>query len=331
MKDWQLIEELPDLFFEIGPQDLYRCFPKPTLLHIGGQRSNGLFISTLLHGNETTGFFALQKFLSQRQQTLPRDLWILFGNIEAAREAKRHLPHQPDYNRIWEGDHGPEWKMASEIISFLRNQPIDLAIDIHNTTGRNPFYIAAPSINKKVMLYGELFSRHFVHYLTPEGTLASALNRALNGGCAAFVIECGQSGNDNTHSRVCEFIDLCLSRFDLHSSSVHPPDIDIYQSIAKIKLFPESDIILDQHFDLQNFSELEVEREFCKMKSGHRFEVLTHEGNDLFDEYFKMENKSILIKKKFIPSLLSGDPTIYRSDALGYVMTRKPMKTSFKK
>lgn len=60
-----------------------------------------LFVSMLLHGNETTGLLAVQRLLDKyRDQPLPRALSVFVGNVEAARLGLRRLEGQPDYNRI---------------------------------------------------------------------------------------------------------------------------------------------------------------------------------------------------------------------------------------
>ncbi|MEZ5476568.1 MAG: hypothetical protein R3E95_03475 [Thiolinea sp.] len=71
---------MPAGFFELsGPNELHTLMPNPTLVHLPGRREPRLFVSILLHGNETTGFFAVQKLLQkyrEQDQPLPRALSI---------------------------------------------------------------------------------------------------------------------------------------------------------------------------------------------------------------------------------------------------------------
>jgi len=60
-----LHEELPDGLLEIQPTQLEDLLGGPCLIHLPGRRSEPLFISVLLHGNETTGFLALQAVLKR--------------------------------------------------------------------------------------------------------------------------------------------------------------------------------------------------------------------------------------------------------------------------
>ena len=79
----------------------------PTLIEVPGERGPALFVSVLLHGNETSGWDALRSVL-QNESRPPRHLRVFVGNVEAAAAGVRHLPEQPDYNRIWRDYSGPE-------------------------------------------------------------------------------------------------------------------------------------------------------------------------------------------------------------------------------
>ena len=80
---------------------IQQVFDQPTLMHLKGKDLRPLFISVLLHANEDTGFFAVQKLLKKYQEReLPRSISIFFGNIAAAPEGLRRLNGQPDYNRV---------------------------------------------------------------------------------------------------------------------------------------------------------------------------------------------------------------------------------------
>jgi len=85
-------EELPEGLLEVLPTQLSDVLGGPSLIHLPGRRLQPLFVSVLLHGNETTGFQALQALLARYQgKQLPRALSIFIGNVEAARDGLRRL------------------------------------------------------------------------------------------------------------------------------------------------------------------------------------------------------------------------------------------------
>ena len=78
--------ELPAGLLDVAVENLHQLIPQPTLFHLAGRRTDTLFVSVLLHGNEPTGFLAMQRLLQKYQsQILPRSLSIFFGNTQAAR------------------------------------------------------------------------------------------------------------------------------------------------------------------------------------------------------------------------------------------------------
>ncbi|VAX03454.1 Uncharacterized protein Clim_1224, partial [hydrothermal vent metagenome] len=54
-----ILDQLPDGLLLCEARNLHRILPEPTLLHLPGQRPQPLFVSVLLHGNETTGLTAI--------------------------------------------------------------------------------------------------------------------------------------------------------------------------------------------------------------------------------------------------------------------------------
>ena len=98
------LDYLPEGLLEVSPKELHTILPEPTLIHLPGKQSAPLFVSVLLHGNEPTGFMAIQLLLRKyKDKQLPRSLSLFVGNVTAAKHNLRRLDNQPDYNRIWPG------------------------------------------------------------------------------------------------------------------------------------------------------------------------------------------------------------------------------------
>jgi len=74
-------DELPPGFLETSVENLHEILPKPTLIHLKGESDRPIFICTLLHGNETTGFYALQKLLRTdiKQKNYPNQFQFLLA------------------------------------------------------------------------------------------------------------------------------------------------------------------------------------------------------------------------------------------------------------
>ena len=162
------INYIPEGFLNCRVEDLFDLLEKPTLIHLEGEKKEPLFISTLLHGNEDTGFYALQNILKKYQEKpLPRSISIFIGNPEAAAENKRRLERQVDFNRIWPGTHEDflaEAHMMKQVTDTMREKNTFLSIDIHNNTGRNPHYGCINVLDRRYLALAGMFSNIVVYF-----------------------------------------------------------------------------------------------------------------------------------------------------------------------
>ena len=83
-----ILNDLPEGLLDKNAHELHEALSGPTLIHLSGIKSRPLFVSVLLHGNETTGWEAIRQYLSEHlseeQETgtvLPRAMSLFIGNI----------------------------------------------------------------------------------------------------------------------------------------------------------------------------------------------------------------------------------------------------------
>jgi len=106
-------DRFPEELLEVPATELWRYLRGPSLFRLPGRQAEPLFVSVLLHGNEDTGWRAIQTILRQhRTRTLHRPLLLFVGNIEAAKANVRTLPQQEDYNRAWPGTPRSDTRVA---------------------------------------------------------------------------------------------------------------------------------------------------------------------------------------------------------------------------
>lgn len=149
------MHHIPDDFLNAKAEDLLDILKAPTLFHLEGVNPQPLFICTLLHGDETTGLYAVQRLLKKyRNEPLPRAISLFIGNIAAARENQRRLDSQDDYNRIWPGSHhsdSAEKDMMQTVTNIMRKKNHSPA-SIYITT-RGKTRIMAVSISSTLMAW----------------------------------------------------------------------------------------------------------------------------------------------------------------------------------
>ena len=197
-------EEIPAGLLACEATDLHRILPGPSLIHLQGERTEPLFVSVLLHGNETTGWQAVRSVLQDFQaRRLPRSLSLFIGNVSAAAHGVRHLDEQSDYNRIWKAEgHHAEDVMVRQILEQMRERNVFASIDIHNNTGRNPHYACINRLATPFFQLATLFSRTVVYFLKPDSVLSMAFAEL----CPSVTVECGRASESAGVQHAREFI-----------------------------------------------------------------------------------------------------------------------------
>lgn len=326
------IDYLPEGLLNAAPQDLHQLLPEPTLIHLSGSHKEPLFISVQLHGNEPTGLLALQQLLTKYQnQPLPRSISLFLGNTEAASKNMRRLDGQPDFNRIWPGKELPEsteTRMAQEIVNIMQQRNVFASIDVHNNTGLNPHYACINKLDNSFLQLASLFGRLIVYFLYPKGVQSAAFAEI----CPAVTLECGRPGQQYGVEHAFEFLNSCLHLNELSSNPVHNQDIDLFHTVAQVKIKPDynfsfqqpdADLLLSQDIERMNFTEISAGTRFGTINNSHLpLMAQDEQGNDVTKEFFAVDNKELHVTRSTMPSMLTLDEKVIRQDCLCYLMER---------
>ena len=324
-----LIETIPEGLLSIEPEEITQLLHKPTLVHIEGNNKDAIFISTLLHGNETTSFYAMQQLLDNyAQKPLPRSIYWFIRNIDATAKNMRRLPHQPDYNRIWPGTDLPEsdeTHMALELFNFMKTKSIFASIDIHNNTGLNPLYGCINSITTETMFLASLFSEDVIYFIRPKGVQSIAFTTLT----PSITIECGLSGKINAPV-VTRYIETCLSQSTL-TQTVAINTLNVYHTIATVKIPNHISFSFDQQTSDIQFRKQIQQLNFKPLSAGSVIADLTHfdsipiiaideQGTDKTSDYFSFADGKITTKKAIVPAMITLDAKVIRQDCFCYFM-----------
>ena len=224
-----------------------------TEAHQGGLAP--LFISVLLHGNETSGWEGLRRVL-QAGLRPERDLLIFFGNLAAAAAKVRTLPRQADFNRIWR----PAAGIAAEVLGCIGELPLMAVVDLHNNTGKNPHYAVLTDLSPGNLGLARLFGDVAVQIEEP----ASVLTRALGANGPSIAVELGPIGDPDAADRAADYLtalfrlpEAPLGRVDelrlfRALARVHVPE-DAAFGFAGLDAGKDFDLILDGDLQANNF------------------------------------------------------------------------------
>lgn len=330
------LDSVPAALYDAAPAQLADLLGGPTLIHLPGRRPAPLFVSILLHGNEDTGVHAIQRVLRRYRTTaLPRALSVFIGNVEAARSGLRRLDGQPDYNRVWPGatpTGSAEERLLAEVVAQMRERAVFASIDVHNNTGLNPHYACVNALDHRFLHLATLFARTVVYFTEPRGVQAMAF-AAL---CPAVTVECGKPGSPGSDTHAAEFIEaaLHLAEFPQHPVAVH--DIDLYHTVATVKVPPALSLSFDgTAADLQfvpdidhlNFRELVAGAVLARVRAGGvpPLHVPDGRGGNRWQDYFAVRDGTLRLERALMPSMLTRDERVVRQDCLCYLMERLPL------
>lgn len=324
---------LPEELLTATPQSLHSIIPKPTLFHLSGKNKDPLFISVLLHGNETTGFYALKKLLLKyKNRELPRSLSFFLGNTEAAGKGLRRLENQPDFNRIWPGTELPvtqESKMTAEIVDIMQTKNIFASIDVHNNTGLNPHYACINKLDNQFIQLANLFGRLVVYFTRPKGVQSGAFANF----CPAVTLECGRSGQSHGVEHAFEYLNSYLNLSQLADHPVASQDIDIYHTVAQVKInkdvqfsfdHKQSELLLDKELDHMNFTDISAGTQIATVLPNTLMSLTAKDENGrlVTDDFFSIVDNSLQMSKNTMPSMLTLNERVIRQDCLCYLMER---------
>ena len=330
------LDHLPPGLLDCDAATLIRHLDGPTLIHLHGQREPALFVSLLMHGNETVGWEAIRRLLPDfdvggGDRPLPRSLSIFIGNVRAAAAGVRHLPEQPDFNRVWPGSELPATPVHAvmrSVVDRMAARGLFASIDLHNNTGTNPHYACVNVVDNQFLHLATLFSRTVVYFTHPRGVQSLAMAEL----CPAITVECGKVRDQLGVDHALELIDACLHLAEIPATPVPAHDIDLFHTVAQMKVPPEIDfgfppaeapLVLSPSLERLNFRELPAGTAFASCQSEQPpLDVRDEWGRDVTRRYFVCEDGELRLKLPVMPSMLTCDIDVIRQDCVGYLLER---------
>jgi len=329
-------DKLPEGLLTKEAHELHEFLSGPTLIHLPGIESAPLFVSVLLHGNETTGWEAVKSYLSdyqQNNQPLPRSLSLFIANVSAAKMHKRRLSGQLDYNRVWAGHPSAEGQMMIEILQQMKDRKVFASIDFHNNTGKNPHYACINRKEHNFFQLAHLFSRTVVYFITPDTVQSMAFSKL----CPAVTVECGQPEHKHGVQHAKNYLQKVMILGQFSNKLLQQEDFDLYHTMAIVKVAAQHTISfapakpLDIHFDsdVDKLNFTAVDSGTCIAISTNEtmgLQAVNEQGVDVTQRYFELSDNEIRTKIPLMPSMLTTKEEIIKQDCLCYLMEKIEMQ-----
>jgi hypothetical protein len=296
----------------------------------GDDTSRSRVVTTLIHGNEPSGFIALHKLL--RNKIKPAvNIRFIICNIEAAKLvpefSHRYLQAGEDLNRFFSST-----QEDSEIIG--RAQTIkqmvaavnpEAVIDLHNTSGLSPAFGVAIDSSERALDLISLFTDKVI--LT--GLRVGAIMEQVFSG-PIVTIECGGAGQIQSHqlaySGLVKFV-KDISVFNRHASTVdihqHPYRVELLPNISVAfghNHLPTADVTLRIDAEQLN-NQLTPKGEFIGWYEGIGklpFTVKNEQGDEQLEAMFSLQNGCIFTKQSLQIFMATTNSDIATNDCLFY-------------
>ena len=319
-------------------EDVLVSLRKPTLIRIPGTDAapRARLVSTLLHGNEDSGYRAVLDML-RRGEHYPFDLWIFLGNIRAAHQegwfAHRYLDGQEDFNRTW-GLGAPTTRMrrcSDTILEILSAQDLEGAVDIHNNTGLNPYYAIVPDPTQEALQLAAAMADTILRWPLRANTLMEVLSPI----CPAVSVECGLPAVEENHA----YAATALHRFLAMESLEQPVEGPrrVFEMMHRVIVRPEVpfafggvltedlDLVLHPGLDHYNFGMLLAGTELGRVPEGAGMPLLATDmrGNETTDRYFTVRHGGLIITEDVTPVMLTTTVQQTRRDCFFYIARRR--------
>ncbi len=318
----------PAGIFSLPAHALAEALGGPTLFRLDGTRAGApLFVSTLLHGNETSGWTALCRLMQDPPESM-RPLIVFIGNPAAASRRVRHLPEEPDFNRIWCGGSAGHRALTEAVVHEATKQPLFAAVDLHNNTGRNPHYSVVTALEDRHLNLAYLFSDKAVYVEEPD----TVLTRALQHHCASIAVELGPINDPRSDDLAEDLLRRAVTEADLPTTH---ENLTLYRSLARVHIADGVDFSFDDSpaklrltggMEAVNFHAVPEHTPFGLSGEplGHVVTVLDSSHNVVTEDFFYSTSGEIRFRRAVVPAMYTTDPEVVRQDCLCYLMT--PMR-----
>ncbi|MFZ2168458.1 MAG: peptidase M14, partial [Methylococcaceae bacterium] len=203
------------------------------------------------------------------------------------------------------------------------------SVDIHNNTGLNPHYACINSLENQFLQLASLFGRLVVYFIRPKGVQSAAFAQI----CPAVTLECGRPDQQHGIEHALEFLNSCLRLTELPQHQILPRDIDLFHTVAQVKIDDkvnfsfnqvDADFLLSSDIERMNFTEISPGTVFGISKNNAYLPVIAKDehGNIITDDFFSVENGVLQINRPTMPSMLTLDERVIKQDCLCYLMER---------
>lgn len=220
-----------------SPVSFLRNLGGLTAIDIAGlDTSRCRVISTLIHGNEPSGLFALHKWLSEQHQPAT-NVRLIISSVKAALAeplfSQRFLPGEEDLNRCFAGKgQGVTCQRAALIKALIHQVQPEAVLDLHNTSGSGPAFCVTTQDGPSERALASFFCNSMILTGLKIGSLMEQ-----DFSCPCITIECGGSQDSSSHDVAYQGIKEFTNSLDCKAGH-HPNEVEVLTHPLRVELKP---------------------------------------------------------------------------------------------
>jgi len=287
-------------------------------------------VTTLIHGNEPSGFIALHRWLQKKIKPAVNMRFIVC-NIEAAQLlpefSHRYLHPGQDLNRFFASTEKDIAiiERAQQIKQAVKAVSPEAIIDLHNTSGVSPAFGVAIDKNDQTLDLISLFTNKVILTGLRVGAIMEQHFAA-----PIVTIECG--GAEQIQSHQLAYAGLLKFTNDVNIFERHASQVDIHQHPCRVELLPSvsvafghnhlptADVTLRADAEQLN-NQLTPKGEFIgwyEEKEKLPFTAKNEQGVEQLTEMFTLQQGGIFTKQSLQIFMATTNLDIATNDCLFY-------------
>ncbi|PIE39362.1 MAG: succinylglutamate desuccinylase [Gammaproteobacteria bacterium] len=329
------VENPPAAFSEGHAEAFLERLGQPTGIVLSGRdNSRCRALVTLSHGNEPSGFFAVQHYLQSGQVPAVKTV-IVLPSVHAAllkpRFSHRMADGARDLNRCFKPPFaGEQGALAKAILEDLQAHKPEAVVDMHNTSGSGPGFGVVTHMDWRHDALVSLFVQRMIVTKLTLGSLMEVSETLF----PTVTIETGGRLDDDAHELAYE--GLCRYFNDDEVLIPHAADWDLDRLLDPVRLELRPDAVLCYADTAQPHAHItlhpEVERyNFGAVKAGTElgwvtapvatlFTALDKNGNCALDKILATSGNTLKIASDLRLFMFTNNAAIAKSDCLFYAV-----------
>ncbi|WP_286261302.1 succinylglutamate desuccinylase/aspartoacylase domain-containing protein [Thalassotalea atypica] len=193
-------------------------------------------VTTLLHGNEPSGFIALYQWIKQEAfKDIAVNIRFIVCSVEAAKFepafSTRFLSGGKDINRCFGIKSLADYYLRAELIaSCIRQVKPEAVVDLHNTSGKSASFCVSCHEDKEHLALATLFCNNVIITDLNIGALMEQ-----NFSCSIVAIECGGALEQTAHDTALRGLGQFCAKENILVDEIDE-DFDVFHQPVRFKL-----------------------------------------------------------------------------------------------